>query len=164
MGIKIHLCEIRISDAHGQQKEVVKNPGRLCDGSILNCSTNPPGAVGTGQSWTAASPPGGYWFEKIAAEPSGDDVVLEFVDEDGNPVDFSAFLIWEPTGDVGDVAVKNGKLKLPKKRLVEQADQWRDKLKRADQPTLTENPLFVISPISLKAEFLPYTVVVIVHK
>lgn len=118
------------------------------------------GLLGAEQSRVAASPPGGYWFEKIAAEPSGDDVVLEFVDEDDNPVDFSAFLIWEPTGDVEEVATKNGRLKLPKKRLVEQADQWRDKLKRADQPTLTENPLFVISPISLKAEFLPYTVVI----
>ncbi|MGC9052203.1 MAG: hypothetical protein ACP5J3_14890, partial [Pyrobaculum sp.] len=83
-----------------------------------------------------------------------DDVVLEFVDENDSPVDFSAFLIWEPTGDVEEVAIKNGRLKLPKRRLVEQADLWRDKLKRADQPTLTENTLFVISPVSLKAEFL----------
>ncbi|MGC8994012.1 MAG: hypothetical protein ACP5J0_01330 [Pyrobaculum sp.] len=87
-------------------------------------------------------------------------MVLEFVDENDNPVDFSAFLIWEPTGDVEEVAVKNCKLKLPKKRLLEQADQWRDKLKRADRLTLTENTLFAILPISIPAESLPYTTVI----
>ena len=108
----------------------------------------------------AEIPPGGFWFEKLLEEPSGDDVVLEFVDEEGGPLDFSAFLIWEPTGEVEEVAVKNGKLKIPRRRLVEQANAWRDKLKGKDQPTLTENALFVISPKSLSTEFLPYATVV----
>lgn len=104
--------------------------------------------------------PGGFWFEKISEEPSADDVILEFVDEEGSPLDFSAFLIWEPTGEAEEVAVKNGKLKIPKRRLVDQANAWRGELKGRGQPTLTENALLAIVPTSLPAEFLPYTAVV----
>ncbi|WP_258870485.1 hypothetical protein [Pyrobaculum aerophilum] len=103
--------------------------------------------------------PGGFWFEKISEEPSADDVILEFVDEEGSPLDFSAFLIWEPSGDVEEVSVKNGKLKIPKKRLAEQANAWRDKLKGEDQPTLTENTLLTVLPISLPGDYAPYVVV-----
>ncbi|AFA39594.1 hypothetical protein Pogu_1567 [Pyrobaculum oguniense TE7] len=107
----------------------------------------------------AEIPPGGFWFEKLLEEPSNDDVILEFVDEEEEPLDFSAFLIWEPTGEVEEVAVKNGKLKIPKKRLKEQAERWADKLKSEDQPTLTENPLFTLLPISLPGDLAPYVAV-----
>ncbi|MEM0462491.1 hypothetical protein [Pyrobaculum sp.] len=107
----------------------------------------------------AEIPQGGAWFEKLLEEPSNDDVILEFVDEEGSPLNFSAFLIWEPTGEVEEVAVKNGKLKIPKKRLEEQAERWADKLKSEDQPTLTENPLFTLLPISLPGDLAPYVAV-----
>jgi len=93
------------------------------------------------------------WFEALAEEPSDDKVVLEFVDETGNPVDFTAFLLWEPDGEVEEVAIRGGRLELDKKRVKERVDRWKDWLKARDQPLETENSLFTILPISLTAEF-----------
>jgi len=100
------------------------------------------------------------WFEALAEEPSDDKVVLEFVDEADNPVDFTAFLLWEPDGEVDEVAIRGGRLELDKKQVKEQVDRWKDWLKERDQPLETENTLFTILPISLTAEFLPYTDIV----
>ncbi len=44
----------------------------------------------------------GVWFEKIGEAPSDGEVELRFVDEAGNPAEFSALLFWEPTGGRGD--------------------------------------------------------------
>lgn len=72
-----------------------------------------------------AGPTGVMWFSRQGEWDGGDDVVLEFVDELGNPVDFNALLLWEPTGDVEEVSVRNGKLKLGRGVLKKQVDQGR---------------------------------------
>jgi hypothetical protein len=84
----------------------------------------------------------------------GDEVELRFVDELDRPVEFNAFLIWEPEGEVEDVYIP-GRLKIPKRRLLQRVDAWRDRL-RGQQP-VTENTLLTILPTSLKTGGLHYT-------
>ena len=128
-------------------------------------------AVGGGLAWKLLAEGGkaadsspvrekSAWFEALAEEPSDDKVVLEFVDEADNPVDFTAFLLWEPDGEVEEVAIRGGRLELDKKRVKERVDRWKDWLKERDQPLETENTLFAVLPTSLTAEFLPYADIV----
>jgi len=98
----------------------------------------------------------GVWFEKIGEAPSDSEVELRFVDEAGNPAEFSALLFWEPTGEVEEVYIR-GKLRLPKRELVHRVDKWKEFLGGRGEPPKTENILLTILPISTSGEILPYT-------
>jgi len=101
---------------------------------------------------------GGVWFEKAEEEADGgDEVELRFIDELGRPAEFSALLVWEPAGEVEEVRIR-GRLRIPRRELHRRVDQWRDELKRRDQPPVTENTLLTILPVSLPGEALHYTV------
>ncbi|ABL87281.1 conserved hypothetical protein [Pyrobaculum islandicum DSM 4184] len=101
-----------------------------------------------------------YWFERVSEFASNDDVVeLKFVDEFDRPVDFNALLVWEPDGVVEEVAVKDGVLRLDKRRVKRQAESWVEEQLRRDNPTSTEHALFTILPTA-PAEPLFYTDVI----
>lgn len=102
--------------------------------------------------WTG----GGVWFEKVEEEAGGDEVELRFVDELGKPAEFSALLVWEPTGEVEEVRIRGG-LRIPRRELLRRVDQWKDERRRRDQPPVTENTLLTILPVSLPGEALHYT-------
>jgi hypothetical protein len=89
--------------------------------------------------------PRGVWFEKIGEAPSDGEVELRFVDEAGNPAEFSALLFWEPTGEAEEVYIR-GRLRLPKRKLANSVDKWKEFL--GGQPPKTENTLLTILPIS----------------
>jgi hypothetical protein len=98
----------------------------------------------------------GVWFEKIGEAPSDGEVELRFVDEAGNPAEFSALLFWEPTGEAEEVYIR-GRLRLPKRELAHRVDKWKEFLSRRGEPPKTENALLTILPISTPGEALPYT-------
>jgi hypothetical protein len=100
--------------------------------------------------------PRGVWFEKIGEAPSDGEVELRFVDEAGNPAEFSALLFWEPTGEAEEVYIR-GRLRLPKKELAHRVDKWKELLSGRGEPPKTENTLPTILPISTPGEALPYT-------
>ena len=79
---------------------------------------------------------------------------LRFVDEAGNPAEFSALLFWEPTGEAEEVYIR-GRLRLPRRELAQRVDKWKEFL--GGQPPKTENTLLTILPISTPREILPYT-------
>jgi hypothetical protein len=96
----------------------------------------------------------GVWFEKIGEAPSDGEVELRFVDEAGNPAEFSVLLFWEPTGEAEEVYIR-GRLRLPRRELAYRVDKWKEFL--SGQPPKTENTLLTILPISTPGEALPYT-------
>ena len=98
----------------------------------------------------------GVWFEKIGEAPSDSEVELRFVDEAGNPAEFSALLFWEPTGEAEEVYIR-GRLRLPKRELAHRVDKWKEFLSGRGEPPKTENTLLTILPISTPGEILPYT-------
>jgi len=98
----------------------------------------------------------GVWFEKIGEAPSDGEVELRFVDEAGNPAEFSALLLWEPTGEAEEVYIR-GRLRLPRRELAHRVDKWKEFLGRRGEPPKTENTLLTILPISTPGEALPYT-------
>ena len=98
----------------------------------------------------------GVWFEKIGEAPSDGEVELRFVDEAGNPAEFSALLFWEPTGEAEEVYIR-GRLRLPKRELAHRVDKWKEFLSGRGEPPKTENTLLTILPISTPGEALPYT-------
>jgi len=100
--------------------------------------------------------PRGVWFEKIGETPSDGEVELRFVDEAGNPAEFSALLFWEPTGEAEEVYIR-GRLRLPKGELAHRVDKWKEFLSGRGEPPKTENTLLTILPISTPGEALPYT-------
>jgi hypothetical protein len=100
--------------------------------------------------------PRGVWFEKIGEAPSDGEVELRFVDEGGNPAEFSALLFWEPTSEAEEVYIR-GRLRLPKRELAHRVDKWKEFLSRRGEPPKTENTLLTILPISTPGEALPYT-------
>jgi hypothetical protein len=100
--------------------------------------------------------PRGVWFEKIGEAPSDGEVELRFVDEAGNPAEFSALLFWEPTGEAEEVYIR-GRLRLPKRELAHRVDKWKEFLSGRGEPPKTENALLTILPISTPGEALPYT-------
>jgi hypothetical protein len=83
-------------------------------------------------------------------------VELRFVDEAGNPAEFSALLLWEPTGEAEEVYIR-GRLRLPKRELAHRVDKWKELLSGWGEPPKTENTLLTILPISTLGEALPYT-------
>ncbi|KUO90378.1 MAG: hypothetical protein AT708_03165 [Pyrobaculum sp. OCT_11] len=89
----------------------------------------------------------GVWFEKIGEAPSDSEVELRFVDEAGNPAEFSALLFWEPTGEAEEVYIR-GRLRLPKRELAHRVDKWKEFLSGRGEPPKTENTLLTILPIS----------------
>ncbi len=89
----------------------------------------------------------GVWFEKIGEAPSDGEVELRFVDEAGNPAEFSALLFWEPTGEAEEVYIR-GRLRLPKKELAHRVDKWKEFLSGRGEPPKTENTLLTILLIS----------------
>jgi hypothetical protein len=91
--------------------------------------------------------PRGVWFEKIGEAPSDGEVELRFVDEAGNPAEFSALLFWEPTGEAEEVYIR-GRLRLPKRELAHRVDKWKEFLSGRGEPPKTENTLLTILPIS----------------
>jgi hypothetical protein len=95
----------------------------------------------------------GVWFEKIGETPSDREVELRFVDEGGNPAEFSALLFWESTGEAEEVYIR-GRLRLPRRVLAHRVDKWEF---LSGQPPKTENTLLTILPISTPREALPYT-------
>ena len=99
----------------------------------------------------------GVWFEKIEEAPSDDEVELRFVDEAGNPAEFSALLFWEPTGEAEEVYIR-GRLRLPKMELAHRVDKWKEFLGGRGEPPKTENTLLTILPVSTPGETLHYTV------
>jgi hypothetical protein len=101
--------------------------------------------------------PRGVWFEKIGEAPSDGEVELRFVDEAGNPAEFSALLFWEPTGEAEEIYIR-GRLRLPKRELAHRVDKWKEFLSGRGEPPKTENTLLTILPISTPGEALPYTV------
>ena len=107
-----------------------------------------------------SSPPqtrGGVWFEKAEEEADGgDEVELRFIDELGRHAEFSALLVWELAGEVEEVRIR-GSLRIPRREHRRRVDQWRDELKRRDQPPVTENTLLTLLPVSLPGEALHYT-------
>lgn len=98
----------------------------------------------------------GVWFEKIGEAPSDSEVELRFVDEAGNPAEFSALLFWEPTGEAEEIYIR-GRLRLPKRELAHRVDKWKEFLSGRGEPPKTENTLLTILPISTPGEALPYT-------
>ena len=98
----------------------------------------------------------GVWFEKIGEAPSDGEVELRFVDEAGNPAEFSALLFWEPTGEAEEVYIR-GRLRLPRRELAHRVDKWKEFLGGRGEPPKTENALLTILPISTPGEALPYT-------
>lgn len=68
---------------------------------------------------------GGVWFDKIGEAPSDSEVELRFVDEAGNPAEFSALLFWEPTGEAEEVYIR-GRLRLPRRVLAHRVDKWKE--------------------------------------
>jgi len=98
----------------------------------------------------------GVWFEKIGETPSDSEVELRFVDEAGNPAEFSALLLWEPTGEAEEIYIR-GRLRLPKRELAHRVDKWKEFLSGRGEPPKTENTLLTILPISTPGEALPYT-------
>lgn len=98
----------------------------------------------------------GVWFEKIGEAPSDGEVELRFVDEAGNPAEFSALLFWEPTGEAEEIYIR-GRLRLPKRELAHRVDKWKEFLSGRGEPPKTENTLLTILPISTPGEALPYT-------
>ncbi|MCI4446732.1 MAG: hypothetical protein JHC20_02295 [Pyrobaculum sp.] len=50
---------------------------------------------------------------------------LRFVDEAGNPAEFSAPLFWEPTGEAEEVYIR-GRLRLPRRGLAHRVDKWEE--------------------------------------
>jgi len=100
---------------------------------------------------------GGVWFEKAEEEADGgDEVELRFIDELGRHAEFSALLVWELAGEVEEVRIR-GSLRIPRREHRRRVDQWRDELKRRDQPPVTENTLLTLLPVSLPGEALHYT-------
>jgi len=100
--------------------------------------------------------PRGVWFEKIGEAPSDGEVELRFVDEAGNPAEFSALLFWEPTGEAEEVYIR-GRLRLPKRELAHRVDKWKEFLSGRGELPKTENTLLTVLPISTPGEALPYT-------
>jgi len=98
----------------------------------------------------------GVWFEKIGEAPSDSEVELRFIDEAGNPAEFSALLFWEPTGEAEEVYIR-GRLRLPRRELAHRVDKWKEFLGGRGEPPKTENTLLTILPISTPGEALPYT-------
>ena len=94
----------------------------------------------------------GVWFEKIGETPSDREVELRFVDEGGNPAEFSALLFWEPTGEAEEVYIR-GRLRLPRRELAHRVDKWKEFL--SGQPPKTENTLLTILPISTPGRHCP---------
>jgi len=75
----------------------------------------------------------GVWFEKIGEAPSDSEVELRFVDEAGNPAEFSALLFWEPTDEAEEVYIR-GRLRLPKRELAHRVDKWKEFLGGRGEP------------------------------
>ncbi|MEM1890058.1 MAG: hypothetical protein QXN04_07945 [Pyrobaculum sp.] len=99
------------------------------------------------------------WLEETHSEFSNGDVVLEFVDEQNRPLNFDVFIVWEPGGEVEEASVRGGRLVLPRRKLEERVAMWVEEHRRADTPPQVETSLFVIFPISLQAQGVPYTAV-----
>jgi hypothetical protein len=98
----------------------------------------------------------GVWFEKIGETPSDGEVELRFVDEAGNPAEFSALLFWEPTGEAEEVYIR-GRLRLPKRELAHRVDKWKEFLSGRGEPPKTEkHPAHHTSHLH-PGEALPYT-------
>lgn len=100
------------------------------------------------------------WFELSSTELASGDVVLYFVDENDEPLNFTAFMIWEPTGEVEEVFIRNGRLVVPRRKIQEAIDTWSDRHRSTGTPRQVENSLFIIAPVSLHTESLPYTTVI----